>query len=103
MDINNLKDFNDYIDLLVTDWDGVQDLHDFCHEQADGSEYVIYYANAWDLVNMIRFTDRSLLDDAELALENIELNDSLDTTMCLLAYEIIYQSLSLAVQEKEGA
>jgi hypothetical protein len=103
MTINNLKDFNAYIDLLASEWDGVQDLHDFCHEQADGSEYVIYYANAWDLVTMMRLSDRSILDDAELALENMSMSDSLDTTMCLLAYEIIYQQLSLAVQELEEA
>jgi hypothetical protein len=99
--MKNLIDFNNYIDLLVSDWDGVQDLHDFCHEQADGSEYVIYYSKAWDLVNLIRWSDRSILDDAELAIENIQVGDSLDSIMCLLAYEIIYQQLSLAVQELE--
>ena len=100
--LNTLKDFNGYIDLLVSDWDGEQDLHDFCHEQADSSEHVIYYGMAWDLVNLVRCSDHSLLDDAELAIENEPFQD-INRTMTLLAYEIIYQSLSLAVQEKEAA
>lgn len=103
MSINNLKEFNAYIDLLASEWKyGEQDLHDFCHEQADGSEHVIYYGNAWDLVNMVRKADSSLLDDAELAIEN-GMVTGIHETMSLLAYELIYQQLSLAVQELEEA
>jgi hypothetical protein len=95
-------EFNDYIDLLASDYDGEQDIYDFCYEQAEGSEYVIYYGKAWDLVNMIRCSDYNLLDDAELAIEHVPF-ENINQTMSLLAYEIIYQQLLLAVEEKVAA
>jgi hypothetical protein len=96
------NEFNDYIDLLASDYDGEQDIYDFCSEQADSSEYVIYYGKAWDLVNMIRCSDISLLDDAEASLEYATF-ESIYQTMSLLTYEIIYQQLLLAVEEKVEA
>lgn len=101
-EIKTLRDLNAYIDVLASDWDGEQDLHDFCHEQADGSEYVIYYGKAWQLVDMIRWNDRSIFDAAEDAAFNHGTTfESADQMMTLIAYEIIYQELSLAVQELE--
>lgn len=101
-EINNLRDLRAYIDLLASDWDGEQDLHDFCHEQADGSEYHIYYGKAWQLVNMVRFDDRSIFDAAEDGAFNHGITfESADQMMTLIAYEVIYQELSLAVQELE--
>lgn len=103
MTIKTYNDFTAYIDLLASDWDGDQDLHDFCHEQADGSEYVIYYGNAWQLVDLMRWHCRSTFDSAEDAAFNtgVEIT-STDQLMTLLAYELIYQELSLAVQEKQS-
>ena len=98
--LNNLKDFNDYINTLASEWDSEQglDLHDFCIEQADNSEYLIYRSKAWDLVNMIRNYDYSLLVAAEDAIEYSD-TQGINNIMQVLAYEIIYQSLFLSVQE----
>jgi hypothetical protein len=53
---------------------------------------------AWDLVNMIRLADHSLFEDAEGLLENNTF-DSLQSHITMMAYEIIYQQLMLALQE----
>lgn len=102
MSIKTYNEFKAYIDSLALDWDGEQDLHDFCHQQADSSEYVIYYGNAWQLVDLLRWNCRSMFDSAEDAAFNtgVEITSS-DQLMTLIAYELIYQDLSLAVQEKQ--
>lgn len=99
------KEFNDYIDQLVSEYNDehYEDFSDYCHECSDSSEYVIYYSNAWELVNMIRVSDYSLLEDAELALSDFNSKElSINSIMSTLAYECIYQQLSLAIQEKLG-
>lgn len=99
--MNTYNEFTQYIDSLAMDWNGEQDLHDFCHETADGCEYVIYYGRAWELVDLIRWHNRSVFDSAENGAFNTGVNiESTDQLMTLIAYEIIYQELSLAVQEK---
>ena len=62
-------------------------------------KYVIYYTMAWDLVNKMRTWDRSVFDSADSVI-CFEDFDSMDKAMCAIAYEILYQELSLAVQEK---
>ena len=98
--MKNIVEFNDYIDLLASEfkYSGHDDFSDYCHEAADGSQYVIYNGMAWDLVNMIRLADYSLFEDAEMMLEN-DTFDSLQSHITMMAYEIIYQQLSLAIQE----
>lgn len=101
-------EFNSYIDTLAADYkySGHDYFGDYCHECADSSEHVIYYGLAWDLVNMLRGTDRSILDDAESALFDSGFDmtgETIDSVMCKLAYECIYQQLSLAIQEQEAA
>ena len=99
------KEFNDYIDQLTAEYyaGNYEDFSDYCHECADSSEYVMYYASAWDLVNMIRASDYTLLMDAELSLsEMVQDEVSINSIMSKLAYECIYQHLSLAIQEKLG-
>lgn len=99
--MNNLKEFNDYIDLLASEYklSGHEYFEDYCHEAADGSEYVIYNGKAWDLVNMIRVSDYSIYDDAEFALDP---QPDLQAYITTMAYEMIYQQLSLAIQELEA-
>jgi hypothetical protein len=99
------KEFNDYIDQLTAEYyaEDYEDFSDYCHECADGSEYVIYYGNAWELVNMIRMSDYSILEDAQFAMSDFDIKESsINSIMSLLAYECIYQQLSLAIQEKLG-
>ncbi len=99
--IKSLNEFNAYIDLLLMDWDREQELSDFCHESADGSEHVIYYGNAWALVDFMRWHDADIFDAAEDAAFNSGIIfETANQMMTLIAYEIIYQELSLAMQER---
>ena len=66
--MENINDFNKYIDDLVSEFEGEADYleyNDYAHECADGSEYVIYYSKAWDLVNLVRENDYSLYCDSQ--------------------------------------
>ncbi len=71
--MNNLQDFDSYIDSLCDDvWfnykhdlNDQDDWHDIAHELADNSQYVIYYGMSWDLVTMMRHADSALFKDAE--------------------------------------
>lgn len=99
------KDFNDYIDQLAAEYnpDEYEYFGDYCHECADSSEHVIYYGKSWELVNMMRVSDYSILEDAEFALSDFDSKElSINSIISTLAYECIYQQLSLAIQEKLG-
>ena len=107
--MNNLKDFNNYIDSLCDDvWinykaqlNDQDDWPDIAHELADGSQYVIYYGMAWDLVTMIRQQDYSLYDCAEDSAFNYGVEfESANQMMALIAYEIIYQHIMLTLNNK---
>ena len=67
--MENINDFNKYINDLVSEFEGegtdYSDYNDYAHECADGSEYVIYYSKAWDLVNLVRENDYSLYCDSQ--------------------------------------
>ena len=103
--MKNMKEFNEYIDILrddiMTEYrlgnHDRNDWPDIVHEYADGSQYVIYTGMAWDLVNMVRQCDGDLFDDAERGLEV----DVLDVhrIMTIMAYECIYQQLMLALND----
>jgi hypothetical protein len=99
--MQNIKEFNDYIDLLASEYkySGHEYISDYCHEAADSSEHVIYNGMAWDLVNMIRLADYSIFDDAERFMEP---QPDLQAYITTMAYEIIYQQLILAVNELEA-
>lgn len=101
------KEFNQYIDTLASEYmayKGDYDcFEDYLHQTADGSEYVIYYGKAWDLVNMIRLNDYDMYQDAQSVIYDSYGNEFLDLHrhMALMAYECIYQTLSLAIQDLE--
>lgn len=106
--MNNMHEFNEYIntmrDDILTEYKlGNNDKDDWCdivHEYVDGSQYVIYTGMAWDLVNMVRKCDGSLLSDAEMAIDDISPDtSSIHDMMSLLAYECIYQQLMLALSD----
>ena len=107
--MNNLQDFDNYIDSLCDDvWinykaqlNDQSDWHDIAHELTDGSQYVIYYGMAWDLVTMIRQQDYSLYDCAEDSAFNYGVEfESANQMMSLIAYEIIYQHIMLTLNDK---
>lgn len=107
--MNNLQDFDNYIDSLCEDiWfnykHGLNDQdqwHDITHEVADSSQYVIYYGMAWDLVTMMRHADSALFNDAENAAfdHGVEF-ESANQMMTLIAYELIYQAIMLTLNDK---
>jgi len=74
------------ISTNITEYD--TELSDYCHEQADGSEHVIYYAMARDLVAA---TSASELEEAEQTWKDCggEFED-LQTLHTQLAYWIIH-------------
>lgn len=105
----NMNEFNAHIDTLVEDLmtgyyeEGKNDsgyYHDAMHELVDGSEYVIYYGNAFGLVAMLHECSPSLLRDADEALHCEVSPASIYEHMQLLAYEALYQELSSALQER---
>ena len=107
--MNNLQDFDSYIDSLCDDvWlnykvqlNDQSDWYDIAHELAEGSQYVIYYGMAWDLVTMIRRCDFSLFDSAEDAsfTHGIEF-ESANQLMTTIAYELIYQRIMLTLNDR---
>lgn len=106
--MDNMKEFNEYINLMrddiLTEYhlgnNTRNDWPDIVHEHADGSQYVIYHAMAWDLVNMVRKCDGALLSDAEMVIDDVNPDTmSIYAMMSLLAYECIYQQLMLALND----
>jgi hypothetical protein len=107
--MNNLQDFDSYIDSLCDDvWfnykhdlNDQDDWHDIAHELADNSQYVIYYGMSWDLVTMMRHADSALFNDAEDAAFNHGIEfQSANQMMTLIAYELIYQAIMLTLNDK---
>ena len=107
--MNNINDFNEYISMMVADYDGeadYSDYNDYAHECADGSEYVIYYSKAWDLVNLIRADNYSLYCDSESWAFDLGTEfESLDHTVAIVAYGIIHNAIidTFNNQEQECA
>jgi hypothetical protein len=81
--------------------DDTQELSDIVHEMVDGHQWVIYYAQAWDLVSFVRQFDFSEYSEAQEILEDIgEETTDLDTLMTKTAYWIIFNVVHGAVQER---
>lgn len=94
--MKNYNDFVDYIEMLAADFkeSGQEDCTDYAHEAADGSEYVIYYGKAWDLIDTVRSYNSDLFCDGEAwALDLGEKHESLDSMLTSIAYGIIYTAL----------
>lgn len=74
------------------------DALDHVDQCAESRQSVIYYAQAWELVNMIREADYSLYQEAELVRdENFANADSINETMTQLAYCIWTASINNAL------
>ena len=81
--------------------DDTQELSDIVHETVDGHQWVIYYAQALDLVSFVRRIDFDEYVEAQSILEDIgELTADLDTLASQLAYWIMYNNIYGAVQER---
>ena len=102
--MKNINDFNDYINDLVADYEGeadYSDYNDYAHECADGSEYVIYYSKAWDLVNMIRAENYSLYCDSQPWAFDLETEESLEHIMTIVACSIIHNAMMDAFNNQQ--
>jgi hypothetical protein len=81
--------------------DDTQELSDIVHETVDGHQWVIYYADAWDLVSFVRQFDFSEYSEAKGIVDDIGENTAdLDTLMTKMAYWIMYNNVYGAVHER---
>ena len=98
--MKNYIDFRDYINMLAADFkdSGHDDATDYAHEAADGSEYVIYYSKAWDLLDTVRSYNSDLFcEGEEWAFDLGDKHESLDSMIASVAYGIIFTAVLEAV------
>ena len=98
--MKNYNEFQDYINMLAADFkaSGYKYVEDFAHEAADGSEYVIYYGKAWELVTLVRDSNYDLYSEgAEHASDCMSESTDLDQQMVSVAYWIIFTAVIEAV------
>ena len=98
--MKNYNEFQDYIAMLAADFkdSGYTYGEDYAHEAADGSEYVIYYGKAWDLVDTVRSYNSDLYFEGESwALDLCTRHESLDSMVTSVAYGIIFTAVIEAV------
>jgi hypothetical protein len=98
--MKNYNEFQDYIAMLAADFkdSGYKYAEDYAMECADNSEYVIYYAKAWDLVTLVRDSNYDLYSEgAEHASDCMSESTDLDQQMVSVAYWIILTTVIEAV------
>ena len=106
--MKNYKEYLDYCKSLAEDindsYSDDIDVNDRIHEIADGCQYVIYYAKAWNLVNMIREYNHELLDEAidEVEGNGFEFQGDIHAYMTWLAYFLIRNGIYSAYQQIES-
>jgi len=82
---------------------GHDEVTDYCHEQADGSADVIYYAKAEALYNGASMEER---DEAEATIEDcggFGEGKTMSDRFTILAYWITYNRLSAEIREQAEA
>lgn len=103
--MKNYKDFLDYCQSIAADVNSYSDdveVTDRIHEIADGSQYVIYYSKAWDLVNMIREYDHELFLRAAEELQDYALDDGdINTQITFMSYFLIRDGIRSAYESKQ--
>lgn len=98
--MKNYNDFQDYINALASDFkdSGWKYAEDYAQECADGSEYVIYYAKAWELVSIVRDANYDLYSEGSEHASDCQGDYSdLDTQMASVAYWLILTAVMEAV------
>ncbi len=105
--MKNYKEYLDYCQRLAEDVnDSYSDdieVTDRIHEIADGCSHVIYYAKAWDLVNMMREYHYEKFNDAvdEVRDSGFEFEGDLNAHMTRIAYYLIRNGIHAAYQHIE--
>lgn len=79
--------------------------HDAIHEAADGSHYVIYTAEAWDVVNAARHRHHAIHDEATQRLTDMEgdkigQDETIDNVITRLAFCILETLISRELEEQ---
>lgn len=75
------------------------DICDALHDHVDGSAYVIYYSNAWDLVHYARTHDYDVYSDAEDTFtELVDDIASLDDVITQMAYWVLFEMVRRDVE-----
>lgn len=88
------KDIIDLATELKAEYD-LADALDHVHEVVDGLQAVIYYAQAWELVDMIRQGSPDLYQEAQDMVDDICIDDTnLNKLMSLMAYAIYTVALN---------
>jgi hypothetical protein len=78
------------------------DFKSYAHKCADGSEYVMYYSNAWELVNLIRAENYSLYCDSQPWATNSGKDfESLEHIMTIVACSIIHNAMMDAFNNQQ--
>ena len=106
--MKNYKEYLDYSQSLAEDInDSYSDdieVTDRIHEIADNCQYVIYYAKAWDLVNMMRECNHELFDEAveEVRDSGFEFDGDINAHITWIAFFIIRDGIYSAYQHIES-
>lgn len=106
--MKNYKEYIDYCQRLAEDvndsYSDDIDVNDRIHEIADGCQYVIYYAKAWDLVNMMREYHYEKFNDAvdEVQGSGFEFEGDINAHMTWIAYFLIRNGIHSAYQHIES-
>lgn len=106
--MKNYKEYVDYCQRLAEDVndsysDDIDDINQAIHDIADGCSHVIYYAKAWDLVNMMREYDHEKFNDAvdEVQGSGFEFEGDINAHMTWIAYFLIRNGIYSAYQHIE--
>ena len=88
----------------ASDYRDADDMHDavldYVHEYVDGLQEVIYYAQAWALIDMLRFSSGDWIGDAEEELKDTGyVYENIDKHMCVLAYVILRNQIEDGLYE----
>jgi hypothetical protein len=111
--MKNYKEYLEYCDNLAKEvnnsYNDDIDINDRIHELADGSCYVIYYAKAWDLVNMMREYNYELFNQAVeevrdngFEFDNEDLIRDLNTHMTWISFFLIRNGIYSAFKPIES-
>lgn len=106
--MKNYKDYLEYCDSLAKEvndsYSDDIDINDRIHEIADNCQYVIYYAKAWDLVNMMRNYNHELFNHAveEVKDNGFEFEGDINTHMTWIAFFLIRNGIHSAYQHIES-
>jgi hypothetical protein len=107
--MKNYKEYIDYCQRLAEDVndsysDDIDDINQAIHEIADNCQHVIYYAKAWDLVNMMREYHYEKFNDAvdEVQGSGFEFEGDINAHITWIAYYLIRNGIHSAYQHIES-